>query len=612
MIFRLILPDWAKAENPKQPKVLEGEFNQDQLTDLNLIGYNVYFLPNYPSHYTKGITVDGSHIDIFEYVFVDMDLKDGKYFDKDAFISTLVDFKCSPSRIVDSGNGIHAYWRVTDLTGMAFLRLQRRLQRHLHTDEAVAKIYQLMRLQGSLNTKERYNPKPCEVLYENNTVYTSEQLDAILPPISKEDEDYCKQHYDKTYKITPIAKVGDALPIKFCKLIKDNNEIRDIWKGDSDDRSKSDYRLGHLLFANGFTKDEAMSVLVNAAKALERSPSHRISYAQGIIDKIWTFELEDQKNQLSHSVRDILARGEATISGTRFSCNKLIDDTAIGFRLGHVIGLVAGSGVGKTSMAINMFKWFTEHNPDYDHFFVSLEQTDNEIADRWRTICQGDERLHDKVHILSNYDEKGTFRHLSLDDIRMYLLEFQKKSGRKIGTCVIDHIGALRKQNKNGENEAIVDICHKMKSFAVETNTLVIMQSQAPREKAGIGDLELTKDSAYGTVFFESYVDWLLTIWQPLKRNYVNGAPTVMAFKYCKIRHKKQGVDRIQEDVCYRLMFEPLTERLRELTQAEDLSADFHQNQCINIRKKDRKTDVVPYQSRRIVDESTHIDKNTT
>lgn len=613
MIFRLILPQWAIEEHPNRRRVLEGEFDEDQIEKYNTLFYNTYFLPNYPSEYNSKSSVSGSDIDIFRFVFCDMDLKENKWENKSIFVDTLLNSEAVPTFIVDSGNGVHAYWQVSDLDPMSYLKLQRRLSTHFKTDEAVGQIYQLMRVPGTINTKNRDDFKLCYELHRTENIYSCEDLDKILPNITKEDEEYCKQHFDKTYKLIPETKIDDAMPVKFSHLLRNNQEVKNIWSGNVEDRSKGDFRVGHIMFAAGFTKEEAASVLVNSAKALQRAPAHRVSYALNIIDKIWTFEDKSTSEitPLSNSVRNILARGENVIAGTRFPCNKLLDDTVTGFRLGHVIGLVAGSGVGKTAMAINMFKWFTENNPDYDHFFVSLEQTDNEIAGRWRTVCQGDERLHDKVHVLSNYNEDHVFRHLSLDDIKTYILEYQKKNDRKIGTVVIDHIGALRKQNKNGENQALVDICHQMKSFAIETNTLVIMQSQAPREKAGIGDLELSKDAAYGTVFFESYVDWMLAIWQPLKRAYAEGAPTIMAFKYCKIRHKKQGQDSIQEDVCYRLMFDPETEKLRELTQAEETSCDFYQNKCVNIRKKDRKTELVPYKSRRVVDGKVDSDKDS-
>jgi len=598
MICRLILPEWAAQENPTLPRIVEGVFTEDELIDFNLSLYNIHYLPNYPSEYTTG-TVDGSMVDTFHWVFADMDLKDGTYSSKQEFINE-VNAVLPATKIIDSGNGVHAYWRVADLDGMSFLRLQRRLIRLFHTDEAVAKIFQLMRPEGFVNTKHKDAFKPVTLVSESDLTYYCEDLDKLLPKISPEDEAYCKQHYEKTYKINTPLTVDDKLPLKFAQLLRNNKEVKDIWAGNTDDRSKADYRLGHLMYANDFTKEEAMSVLVNSAKALQRAPQHRIGYAQNIMEKIWTYEVAEDKTtlNLSESVKDILNRHGDTLKGTRFPCYTYLDSTHHGFRLGQVIGLVAGSGVGKTALALNMFMGFVKNNPDFDHFFIPLEQPSNEIADRWRTMCGDNTKLHDKVHVISNYNPDGSFRHLSFDEIKEYILKFQEQTKRKVGCVVLDHIGALKKKGAKGENQDLMDVCHSMKAFAVQTNTLLVMQSQAPREKAGVGDLELNKDAAYGTVFFESYCDYLITMWQPLKRCYnEDGCPTVTAYKFCKIRHKKKELDSIQEDTCYRLYFDSNTETMREMTQAEEKGFDFWLNKATNLRKKDRKTDLVPYKS---------------
>lgn len=599
MIIRAILAKWATEEFPQRKKVREGIFADNEIEELNANGYNIYYLPNYPSTYSTGKTVEGADIDVFEYVFCDMDLKEKKHASKEAFLERVGDFGLVPTKVIDSGNGIHVYWRVLDLDAMSYLKLQRRLIRQFDTDEAVGQIFQLMRLPNTVNTKDSEDLKICEVLLQTDAQYSCEDMDNALVPITQNDEKYCQQHFDKTYKIASNIEISDKLPVKFGALLKNSQEAKDIWSGNTEDRSKGDYRLAHLMFAHGFTKDEAMSTLVNSAKAIARAPKHRVSYAANIVDKIWTFELEkEQAPAMSSSVKDILKRSGDTLKGTRFPCYKYLDNTEHGFRLGQVIGLVAGSGVGKTAVALNMFMGFVENNPDYTHFFIPLEQPANEIADRWNTMCGDRVELHEKVHVLSNYDDAGNFRHLSLDEIETYLVEFQEKNKVKVGCVVIDHIGALKKKGKQGENQDLMDICHAMKAFAMKTNTLMVMQSQTSREKAGIGDLELNKDAAYGTMYFEAYCDYLVTIWQPLKRCYnKDNCPTVTAFKFCKIRHKKKGKDSIQEDVPYTLIFDSENEKLREMTQDEEKSFDFFNKQATNLRKSDRKTDLVVYTS---------------
>ncbi len=596
MIYRLIAPKDLNLP------VKEGEFSDDEIAKYNAQGYNVYYLPNYPLVHSNAAPITGSDIDVFNWVFVDYDNKSGVYPSKDAFIEVLARSAIEPTKIVDSGNGIHAYWKVSNLDAKSYLRFQRRLTRLFNTDEAVGQLFQLMRVPGTLNTKVKDSYVKCIQLYCSDIQHDCEQLDKLLPPITLEDEAYCIQHYNRTMGLEQDLPISEVLPPKFGKLIKDNLEAKECFAGTSSDRSKADYRLGHLMFANGFTKDEALSVLVNSAKALQRAPMHRKSYAVNIVDKIWTFETgteaEKETLDLSESVKSILNRSGDKLKGMPFRCHPCVDNTAHGFRLGQVIGLVAGSGVGKTAFALNMFRWFAQKNPDYHHFFVPLEQPANEIADRWKTMCGVDTSLHDKVHVISNYDEEGNFRHLSFDEIKDYIKKFQRVTGNKIGCIVIDHIGALKKKGKEGENQDLMDICHSMKAFAVQTNTLLVMQSQSSRQKAGIGDLELDKDAAYGTVYFEAYCDYLVTLWQPLKRCASEEAcPQVTAFKFCKIRHKKARVDVIKEDVPYYLSFDSETELMKDMTQDEIVSFNFFISKATNKRKADKKTEILTYTS---------------
>lgn len=600
-IIRAIAPQWLLDEEPGLPRVQEGQFSQAQIEDLNITGFNIYYLPNYPSIYDPSKTVNGSMIDSFKVVYIDFDLKDKAYPSKDAFLETVCEFPILPSNIVDSGGGIHAYWSINDLDAMSYLRLSRRLMRKFNTDPAVGQIFQLMRLPNTLNTKIQDNLRHCELILGNGREYTCEELDKELPPITSEDEVYCQQHYNKTYGINQEdIKINDKIPLKFAQLIKDSKEAKEIWSGNTDDRSKGDYRLAHIMFANGFTKEEASSVLINSAKALGRGPQHRISYASNIVNKIWTFEEKPQESDdLSSSVEDILARSSTeALAGTRFPCNPIVDGTHAGFKLGQVFGLVGGSGIGKTTFALNLFRWFVEQNPDYTHFFVSLEQPVEEISERWVKMCGDNTRLHSKVQVLGNYDKKGVYRDLSLSEIKTYILAFQEKTGKKVGCVVLDHIGVLKMNSKNGETEGLREVCKSLKSFAIETNTFFVVQSQTSREKSGGGDLELSIDAAFGTAAFEHYCDFVVTIWAPLKRIY-DQAPnmTVTAFKYCKIRKKNTVLDKLKEGTRYLLMFDVETECYRYLTQLEMKSFVYFNSQAVNLRKQDRKTDVMEYKS---------------
>lgn len=608
MICRLILPKWAKDapgyDKHKLPGVIEGDLTLEEIVEHNKAGYNCYWFPNFPSEFNPGKSVEASDCDVFSFVFIDLDMKDYQSEDKDRthnyatkeqFINTLLEYPdLTPTSIIDSGGGIHAYWAVQDLDRMGFLRLQRRLCRLFHTDPAVSKLNQLMRIPDTVNWKDPNNLRLCSVLHSSDASYTSEEMDKRIPKISQEDSEYCDRHYNVAMGLQEKIQVSEEMPPIWFKFAKKGSEPYNLFYGFNKDRSVADYRLAHLMYAGNFTKEQAMSVLVNTNKAIGRSSTHRYNYADNIVSKIWTAVEKQDPKLLSRSVRQIIEANpdDESLKGTRFPCHPYFDATEHGFRLGHVLGEIGGAGAGKTSLGFNYFIGFAERNPNYIHLAVPLEQPAEEYAQRWNKISDGNKALQDCVHILGNYSDDGTYRYLSLHDIEDYVKVLEKSTGKKVGCVMIDHIGVLKKETRNGENQGLIEICQYMKAFAVNTNTFLIMQSQAPREKAGIGDIELDKDAAYGTMFFEAFCDYVVTTWQPLKRVY-SKAPhmTITCYKYCKIRHKNAVKDKIKEDSRYALKFDPDTERMRELNEDEKKAFSFFNMQAINLRKRDKKLD---------------------
>ncbi len=195
--------------------------------------------------------------------------------------------------------------------------------------------------------------------------------------------------------------------------------------------------------------------------------------------------------------------------------------------------------------------------------------------------------MQNKVHILGNYNEDGTYRDLSMTDIQSYVLGLEKHTGVKVGCVIIDHIGILKQEKKSDEFSGLIGVCKQLKAFAVATNPFLVIQSQTTRAKNGGGDMELDMDAAFGTSNFESFVDFVFTTWQPLKRIY-NKAPhmTVTAIKMCKNRHRNQLLDKAKVDQIYGLMFDPKTDRL---TSDETKAYEFWSQQATVLRNKDRK-----------------------
>lgn len=596
VIYRLILADWAQQKNPSLPRAITGEYADEELKAKNALGYNCYFFLNIPDSYEKGSDIHPSDINIFDFVCVDMDLKEGKYQTKEEFVAKLKAFSLEPSSIIDSGNGIHAYWRVTDLDAMSYLRLQRRLIRYFDTDRAISKIYQLMRVPGTMNVKVEGNFKLCQSIGKSDNVYTCEDLDKALPKISKEDEDYCLNHYNMTYNAGEgIKEVDIEIPIKFQTLMNENSEAKRLFFGPVTDRSAANYRLGHLLKTKGFTKEEARAVLLNCDKAIDRRGAHRYNYANNIVEKVWQFQEatkeEKPKVVMSESVRSLLSKSPEDVGHeTRLYGHEMFDATAHGYRLGEVLGLIGGSGSGKSTLSLNFFKWFVERNPDYIHVFVTLEMPKMQLLKRWQKLAGDNTALHDLVYFLDQHDENGINRELTLEKIKNDILLLEKNVGKKVGSVVVDHIGCLSYEEGRTEYDKLMNACRMMKSFALETKTFLVMQSQSSREKAGAyADLEIDKDAAYGTTKFENYCDYIVTTWQPLARVQHLSDNLVNAFKYCKIRELDTVRDKIKLNQVYAMAFDKATESLRKIRRDELAAIGYWNQQATAERNRDRK-----------------------
>lgn len=601
IIYRLILADWAKLDRQSKnttPDTLTGVFSSDELKTYNEQGYNCYYFLNVPEEWDNASDIHASDINIFNFVCVDMDLKEGKYKTKEEFVAKVHDSGITPTFMVDTGNGIHAYWRTIDLDAMSYLRLQRRLIRFYNTDPAISKIYQLMRVPGTLNVKKKDDFKPCEAIYQSDLQYDCETLDKLLPKITKEDEEFCTNHYNMAYKVEVDGKDIDQieLPPKFQVYIKSNPEARRLFFGPVNDRSAANYRLGHLLFAANFTKDEAMAVLFNTDKAVTRKGIHRYNYAKNIIDKIWKFETKVEPaaltSPLAENMKMLLSKSpEDAGFNTRIYGHEMFDATNHGFRLGEVFGLIGGSGSGKSTLSLNFFKWFVEFNPDYIHVFVTLEMPKGQIVERWRKLAGDNDNLHEKIYVLDQHDDNGIRRDLSLDMIKQDILNLEKVTSKKVGCVVIDHIGCLDKEPGRTDQEKLMNACMKMKSFALETSTFLMMQSQSSRAKAGWGDVEIDLDAAFGTTKFENYCDYVMTTWQPLRRVQHDAKIYLNAFKYCKVREHNPEKDRIKLNERYGMIFNKDTESLRKIKDAEMEPIAYWKKQADEERKMDRKKD---------------------
>lgn len=613
--YRLIKPDWAKPTldngepNPKfveqldGPDVLEGcEYTDEELAAFNQRGYNVYFFPNHPSRnvYAEGVRhLSGKHIDVFNFVFVDMDLKDKIYKSKDAFLETLAKFPIKPSLVVNSGNGVHAYWSVKDLTRDAYVVTQLALMKALKTDESVFTVMQLMRLPGYMNTKVHKGYIQANVIEELSSSETYSIAD-FAPVIEALDEASITRGQNHLNKLDGKLKIDipdevnlEELPDSFINFMLDpqNIAVYKVFTSPKEvfgDRSKADLSLANTLFKAGFDRKEALAILSNSQKALSKGP-HRFSYAQTTVDKVYI----EKHNEKFRTVGQQLRMGESEknlgelVNGTWYMDTNVLGEP---WRKKELLGIIAGTGVGKTTVTLLTIRDMIKNNPDKDdvYVFITLEMAEAEIIKRWVKLVGADSALADRLYVIGNEEENGDPRNIGLQEIYSYCKDIMKMTGKKIGAVAVDHIGIISKHIdtkkfpnfgiKSEVNSGYGDIrtlslnsmAKQLKPLIKMLDTYMLVLTQTTKEKQGAGDMPLGVDAAYGISDYENIMDRIITIWQPLARVQNQISTRFLAYQYVKIRNKHIN-DKIQTYEPKLLTFDLNTGDLR-LTTTEEYS----------------------------------------
>ena len=561
MFYRFIPPVWLKEQGAH---VKEGIFNKEEVVAANMkIGNGVYWFPNHPSKdiYKEGKKyISGRDVDVFNYVFIDMDLKDGIYATKLDFLKKISEFELPPNKIIDSGNGVHAYWKINDLKRCEYTFTQMKLIRHFSTDESVWTVLQLMRVPGSVNTKDQDNWKNAEIIYEDDKNYNIDAF-SFLPELSAGDLNKCTGHLDKLDGKTQIKLMDDVnldeIPDSFIDLMLANPMAYELFNNPASygDRSSADMKLINLLYNKDIPKKDALAVASNSQKALDKGV-HRFDYAQATVDKAY---VDRTKNKFK-TVADLIKSGSKRVERSLVKGPSFFDCLVSGWAKKQVLGLVAGSGVGKTATTLKIFRDMIENNiNDNDDLFVffSLEMPEQEIIDRWIDLVGDKTELHSRLIVISNEDENDEPRAIGIQEVYEYCTDIKKATGKGIGAVGIDHIGIIsrhidtRKKHTFGvDNDmdsgfgdmrriSINNLCTQMKALAKMLDTFLILLTQTTKEK-GIGYRPIEKDAAYGVSQYENIVDYMIGLWQPLMLVQNQADTKFLSWQYCKIRTKSK------------------------------------------------------------------------
>lgn len=352
----------------------------------------------------------------------------------------------------------------------------------------------------------------------------------------------------------------------------------------------------------GYTEEEFILKAQDITGFLDSKDSSTIRSAYTNDPKYDPRGIQDRKELVGMTVNELLASGTLGQMGERIQGPVFWDSTERGWRKGEVLGLIAGSGTGKSSVSLFMIKNIIEQNNNDDlHFFFSLEMPARVVVERWLKLVGTDSKLSNRLIVVDN---KTSSDRLTWQHLVRFVNDTCSKANKKPGCVVLDHFMAISDKidttiepnfdvstdinSGRGKIKSIntKEMCRIMHVVAEHLNCFLIVQNQSTKERAGQGDSPLGINAAYGAAQFEWFSDYIMTVWQPLKRVADKTYLTCSAWQYCKIREKGPR-DDVKEYVRHHLHFDVEYGRYRIMNDLEEI--EF--NKMIQLANEHRKAD---------------------
>jgi len=181
-------------------------------------------------------------------------------------------FPFPPSLLVDSGNGYHGYWLLSQpISDIGTIEGINAGLASVFGGDRVFDASRVLRIPGTTNWKDRFNPVPCELISSVPGLYSINCFEEVL----KDGLAYLDSRISPAINldfdcvsVSAIDQLNGQLSDHWRRLIKDGLEA-DIENSYQGDRSRLDLAVCIKLLSLGLSDEEVIGVLLN--------PSYRIS-----------------------------------------------------------------------------------------------------------------------------------------------------------------------------------------------------------------------------------------------------------------------------------------------------------------------------------------------
>lgn len=255
----------------------------------------------------------------------------------------------------------------------------------------------------------------------------------------------------------------------------------------------------------------------------------------------------------------------------------------------ELLGLIGDSGVGKSEVTLSFFKSILKNNPNSSAIYVSLEMTDEKIAQRWFKMTQNDPDLADRLFIISRYDRDGKSRVIDIKWIKKEMLKYKEVVG-DIVVFAIDHIHVLGENDPSTLNSIMITL----KEMAVEMNSFGIPMAQVNKGSGQKGEVPLDADAVLGCSQFKYVCSDIMQIHRPILRLEEEAGLSVMAWGYCKVREADKG-DKVKRGQNKLLLYDIMERGFRKMTTGEYKTFKSWYNDLLEMKSAEEKHKAFTY-----------------
>lgn len=255
----------------------------------------------------------------------------------------------------------------------------------------------------------------------------------------------------------------------------------------------------------------------------------------------------------------------------------------------ELLGLIGDSGCGKSEVTLSFFKTILKNNPDSSAIYVSLEMTDEKIAQRWFKMTDKDPGLADRLYIISRYDSEGKSRDIDIKWIKREMLKYKQVVGDVI-VFAIDHIHVLGENDPSTLNSIMISL----KEMAVEMNSFGVPMAQVNKGSGQKGEVPLDSDAVLGCSQFKYVCSDIIQIHRPILRLEEEAGISVMAWGYCKIRETNKD-DKVKRGQNKLLLYDISERSFRKMTTGEYKIFKSWYNELLEMKSAEEKHKAFTY-----------------